>query len=225
MPRSNSSRGVAEGGSVASRTARLRRIAGLGRHCGLRIAAAIVAEIERLAGAAAAGRTTLSPCRHRLLAAAKRARRTGRIRTLARVERITTAARAGRAGARLLLNDRRGRADLRLLVIRLRSLLLLRRLLAIARGDLRGRHGRDVGLCRRLSGRTLRAALELADAILELAVAILQLFVLAGELAQLVLQPLDPHLGVAVVRLGEGGRAQREQRGERHGAVNCLEFG
>ncbi|MGY3456227.1 hypothetical protein ACVWW5_001677 [Bradyrhizobium sp. LM3.4] len=71
----------------------------------------------------------------------------------------------------------------------------------------------------------MRAALERPQPVLELAVAILQLFVLAGELAQLVLQPLDPHLGICIVRLREGGRARREQRGDRHGAGKDLKSG
>ena len=62
----------------------------------------------------------------------------------------------------------------------------------------------------RLSGRGLRAALERPQAILELAVAILQLLVLAGELAQLVLQPLDPHLGIIVRLTGAKTGEQKE---------------
>jgi hypothetical protein len=80
-----------------------------------------------------------------------------------------------------------------------------------------GRHGSDIGLDRRLPGCGLRTAFERPQALLELAIAVLQFFVLAGELAQLVLQPLDPHLGI-IVRLREDGRAQGEQRGGRHGA-------
>ena len=135
-----------------------------------------------------------------------------------RVNRSRTACSNSRCrGAHRLLNDRRGSSDLRLLVIRLGGLLLL----AIGRRDLSWRHGGGVGLNWGLAGRT---AFELQDAIFELAVAILQLFVLAGELAQLVFQPLDPHLRV-VVRLRENGRAKREQRGERHDAFNDLKSG
>ncbi|MEY9293649.1 hypothetical protein ABH979_006723 [Bradyrhizobium ottawaense] len=73
------------------------------------------------------------------------------------------------------------------------------------------------------------AALERPQPLFELAVAVLQLFVLASELAQLVLQPLDPHLGIGIIRLRKDrlrscGRTQREQRDGCHGAGNCLEF-
>ncbi|MHC2743323.1 hypothetical protein ACVMFA_009132 [Bradyrhizobium liaoningense] len=189
------------------------------------VAGAGVGEIKRLARVAAAGAGSR---RHRLLPAAECARRARRVRVLVRIERIAAAARAGCAGRRLLLNDRRRGGDLRLLVVRLRGRLLL----AIARRDLGwcylgGRHRRNV---RCLAGRGLRTAFERTQPLLELAIAILQLFVLAGELAQLVLQPLDPHLGVGIIRLREDrlrkcGRAQREQRGGRHGAGKDLNSG
>ncbi|GAB9081032.1 hypothetical protein BDS110ZK12_33890 [Bradyrhizobium diazoefficiens] len=70
----------------------------------------------------------------------------------------------------------------------------------------------------------MRTAFERPQALFELAVAVLQFFVLAGELAQLVLQPLDPHLGV-IVRLREDRRTQGEQRGGRHGAGKDLKSG
>ena len=50
------------------------------------------------------------------------------------------------------------------------------------------------------AGRRRRGA-ELAQPILELAVAVLQFLVLAGQLAELVFQPLDPHLQIGVVGL------------------------
>jgi hypothetical protein len=50
-------------------------------------------------------------------------------------------------------------------------------------------------------GASGRAAAELSQPLLELAVAILQLLILAGQLPQLVLEPLDPHLEVGIVGL------------------------
>ena len=138
--------------------------------------------------------------------------------------------------------------DLRLLVGRLRLRITLlplriaglrlglpRRRIGLDRGRRRG----DAGLGRRrLAGRGCgRAAAELPQALLELAVAILQFLVLAGELPQLVLEPLDPHIRVGIVGLRldrrgalrgrgprerylcDGGlRRQGEHRGNRHGA-------
>ena len=49
--------------------------------------------------------------------------------------------------------------------------------------------------------RNCRRTAELPQALLELAVAILQFLVLAGQLPQLVLKPLDPHLEVGIVGL------------------------
>ena len=50
------------------------------------------------------------------------------------------------------------------------------------------------------AGRDRRAA-ELAQPLFELAVSVLQFLVLAGELPQLVLEPLDPHFRVAIIGL------------------------
>ena len=47
----------------------------------------------------------------------------------------------------------------------------------------------------------LRAALQRPQALLELPVAVLQLLVLAGELAQLVLELLDSHFRVGIIGL------------------------
>ena len=55
---------------------------------------------------------------------------------------------------------------------------------------------------RRLGRRALRRRrAELPQPLLELAVAVLQFLVLAGQLPQLVFQPLDPHLEVGIVGL------------------------
>src|SRR5438876_979492 len=71
----------------------------------------------------------------------------------------------------------------------------------------------------------LSAAAELAQAILELPVAVLQFLVLAGELAKLVFQPLDPQFRVAIVGLGERVRGNSQRRGERHGPGNHMKSG
>ena len=202
MPRSNSSFGVAEGGSVVSAAlAPGRARAGGGGATG--IARAGRAEIERLAGPASAGRADRRFIGDRQLAAAERARRAGRVRILAGIEGIAAAA-AGRRRRRRLLHDRRGRGDLRLLVARL-GLRIARLAWAAGRriGLRRRRHRGHAGLGhRRLAGRRRgRAAAELPQPLLELAVAILQFLVLAGQLPQLVFEPLDPHLEIGIVGL------------------------
>src|SRR5262249_5204600 len=126
------------------------------------------------------------------------------------------AATAGPAGCRLLLHDRRGIGDLllrvallllRVALLRIGLLLLRIALLWLAVAGL-GLHG----LCRRLAGSrgggdallagcSRGRAAELAQPLLELTVAILQFLVLAGELAQLLLQPLDAHLRIRIIRL------------------------
>ena len=47
------------------------------------------------------------------------------------------------------------------------------------------------------------ASAKLPQPLFELAVAVLQFLVLAGELAQLVLQPLDAHFRIRIIRLRE----------------------
>ena len=85
---------------------------------------------------------------------------------------------------------------------------------------------------------------KLAQPILELAVAILQFLVLAGQLPELVFQPLDSHFQVGVVGLrrglraalrrtlprkrdlsGRGLRGQSQHRGNRRGAGSIEESG
>ena len=50
-----------------------------------------------------------------------------------------------------------------------------------------------------------RRAAELAQPFLKLAVSVLQFLVLAGELPQLALEPLDPHIRVGIVPCPCGG--------------------
>ena len=71
-------------------------------------------------------------------------------------------------------------------------------------------------------GCRLRAALQRPQALLELPVAVLQFLVLAGELAQPVLEPLDPHLRIGIIGLCANARASdsSEHRGNRRGAGN-----
>jgi Threonine synthase len=64
--------------------------------------------------------------------------------------------------------------------------------------------------------------------LLELPVTVLQLLVLAGDLAQLVLQPLDAHLEVGILgqdRKNNGLRSDGEHRGGGHGAANHMKSG
>ena len=193
MPRSNSSFGVAEGGSVVSagpapgaRGAARRRI---GR-------AADIGEIQRLAGAASAGsadRAVDSALgRHRKLTAAERARRAGRIGILVGIEGVATPAPGLRRASRFL-HDRRRRGDLLLRIARL----------LIVRGELHRRRGGDAGLGDRgrSAGGGLRTTLQRLQALFELPVAVLQLLVLAGELPQLILKLLDTHFRIDGVGL------------------------
>ena len=53
----------------------------------------------------------------------------------------------------------------------------------------------------RSDSRRGRSPAKLPQPLLELAVAVLQLLVLAGQLPQLVFQPLDPHFSVGIVGL------------------------
>ena len=77
----------------------------------------------------------------------------------------------------------------------------MRRWLAIGR---RGLRRRDSGDTRLSAGRTWRGRTHLAQPVFELAVAVLQFLVLAGELAQLLLEPLDAQLRIAVIGLRHG---------------------
>ena len=58
-------------------------------------------------------------------------------------------------------------------------------------------------LCRWLTRRGRYATLQLPQLLFELAITVLQLLVLAGQLPELILQPLDPDRGILVIRLGE----------------------
>lgn len=71
----------------------------------------------------------------------------------------------------------------------------------------------------------LRTTLQRAQAFLKQLVLVLQLFVLAGELPQLVLEVIDLHLRIAVIRLRKRLRSKREHRGGCHGTRNSMEFG
>ena len=121
MPRSNSSFDVAEGGKRGQRGAGAGPRAARWR-CGCsgrRQGATGIArttEIERLARTAPARRAGRRFARHRHLATAERARRARGVGILARVEGIAAAPAAGLRGCRILC-DRRGRGDLRLLVV------------------------------------------------------------------------------------------------------------
>jgi hypothetical protein len=96
------------------------------------------------------------------------------------------------------------RLSIAALGLRLRIALIGRALLAISGIELDGRSDRNVRLSGwRSSRRRLRTALHLPQALLELAVAELQLLILAGELPQLILQPLDPQFRILVIRLRE----------------------
>ena len=249
MPRSYSSRGVLEGGAVASppvpfgiarrRRRQAARLCATLRQTGLRPGrrhVCAVGKVERLAGAASAGRTDGAIGRHRQPSAAERLRRTGRIGALVWIERIAAAP----PGPRRFLRDRRGACDLslriglllRLAVARLLLLAIARlrlglrvatlgRRLVIAGAGLRRRHGRHIALARR----SRRGPAELPQPLFELAVAVLQFLVLAGELAQLVLQLLDAHFRVGVIRLRQGLRGYRKSHGDRRDARHFEEFG
>jgi hypothetical protein len=151
---------------------------------------------------------------------------------LAGIEGIAAAAAAYRRRRRIL-DDWRGRSDLRLIARRplrigwlpLRVARLCRRLLV---GRLRRRGGNArLGDGRRSAwagGSTDRcAAAELAQPVLELPVAVLQFLVLAGELTELAFQPLDPQF--KIIGLGKGLRRDGERRGEHHGPGNHMKSG
>jgi hypothetical protein len=90
---------------------------------------------------------------------------------------------------------------------------------------LRRRHRGHIGLTR--TGRAWRrhAGTKLAQPLLKLAIAVLQFLVLAGELAQLVLKPLDTHLGIRIIRLRECLRRPRKLRRERNSASQFQKMG
>ena len=108
-----------------------------------------------------------------------------------------------------------------------------------------GRRSRHAGLRDRglAAGRDRRAA-ELAQPLLKLAVSVLQFLVLAGELPQLVLEPLDPHIRVGIVGLrlalwgalrgtfpwkrdlcGRGLHRRSQHHGDRRGAGSVKDSG
>jgi hypothetical protein len=129
------------------------------------------------------------------LTAAERARRARGIRRLAGIEGVATAPALRRRHTWRFLNDRRRRGNL----------LVITRLwlwLPIGRIGLDRRCGGNAGLDGGglAAGDGLRAAPELPQALFELPVAIQQLFVLAGELAQLILELLDSHFRVVGLR-------------------------
>ena len=168
----------------------------------------------------------VSPSRHanrrfgrdRELAAAKRARRTGGVRVLGRIESVATA--PARGLSRSFLDDRSRSGDLRLIA-------------GLGRGLPIGRiwlHDGDIGLLGngwRSAGSTLGAALKQFQALFELPVTILQFLVLAGELPQLILKLLNPDFRINVVGLGErrqtqDRRTQHQHRGDSRGARNLM---
>ena len=100
-----------------------------------------------------------------------------------------------------------------------------------------------VGLCGLATRRGRRGA-KLTQPILELAVTVLQFLVLAGQLPELLLEPLDPHFCVGVVGLrlalggtlrrtfprkrelcGRGLDGQSQHHGDRRGAGSVKESG
>jgi len=126
--------------------------------------------------------------------------------------------------SRRFLDDRGRCGDLRLVTrLGLRLPHQRCRLHRRSGGDAGLDHGRLLTCCGGLTGGG--ATLKRPQALFELPVAVLQFLVLAGELAKLVFQPLDPQFQVAIVGLGEGGRGKRERRGERHGPGNHMKSG
>ena len=110
--------------------------------------------------------------------------------------------------------------------------------------DWRRRRGHAGLRHRRLAARCGRRGAKLAQPILKLAVAILQFLVLAGQLPELVFQPLNPHFQVGVIRLrldlrgplrrtlpregdlcGRGLHGQSQHRGDRRGTGSIEESG
>jgi len=128
----------------------------------------------------------------------------------------------------------------------LRISLLRIALLSLWRTGLnRGRSRGHVGLRhRRLAAWRRRRGAELAQPVFELPVAELEFLVLAGQLPELVFQPLDPHFQIGVVRLhlalrsallrtlprerdlcGRGLRRQAQHRSDRRGTGSMEESG
>ena len=215
MPRSNSSFGVAEGGRVVSAAlapARGRAVAAqLRRAAARRRRIARAAEIERLARTAPARRADRRFVR-RSASGRRRARAARRGRwDSGSGSKASPRRRPPACGAAGSCTIGAGDCDLRLLVVAGLGLriacgcgcLLRIALLPLRRGGLSRRRGRGhVGLRgRRLAARRRRRGAELAQPIFKLAVAVLQLLVLAGQLPELVFQPLDPHLHIGVVGL------------------------
>ena len=224
MPRSNSSFGVAEGGSVVSAALAPGPRGGGGRRGR--------AGWYRRGRAARPGRVRRErrPA-HRWRSAADRrqahaARRARSDSGWGRRHR-----RGGGRGLRRrrLLNDRRRCRDLRLLVIAALRLAVTRLRLRVTGLGLRLPIGR-IGLRHRrrrghaglgdgrLAAGCRRRAAELPQALFELAVAVLQFLVLAGQLPQLVFQPLDPHFRIGIVGLRESLGRQSQHRGNRRSA-------
>jgi hypothetical protein len=72
--------------------------------------------------------------------------------------------------------------------------------------------------------RRLLATLQRAELILKLAIAVLQFLVLAGQCAELVLQPLDADFRIEI-GLREGGRRQHESACDERGAKGGMKSG
>ena len=224
MPRSNSSFGVADGGSVVS---------------------APVALVLRGGGGGKAPAASWSrPRRYSqdradTLRRARRARQPALRQGSGAGRRQARAAHRGRSGSgwdrrhrhgagpvpgasRSFLDDRRRSSDLRLIAG-------LGRGLPIGWIRLHRRRGGDIGLGnrRRSAGSTLGAALKQSQALFELPVTILQFLVLAGELPQLILKLLNPDFRIDIVGLGESRRTQdrrtqHQHRGDSRGARNLM---
>ncbi len=215
MPRSNSSRGVADGGKRGKRRActgtslRWRR-AVLARRRGIR-------EVERLPGPAPARRFAGG----RRLASAERTRRAGSIRILIGIERIATAAALRRRRCPLLLHDRAWSCDLRI-VARLLGLRLPIGRIGINRGQCW--HARLSGDNSLTAGCVGRRTLQPLQAILELPVAVFQFLILTGEPPQLIFQLLDPHFRIAVIGLRHSMRCGSEHRRHRGRLCKLWEF-
>jgi hypothetical protein len=106
--------------------------------------------------------------------------------------------------------------------------------LPIGRAGLRCGRGGDAGLNQVGRGGGLSAGgrrgatLQRPQTVFELAVAVLQLLVLAGELPQLVLELLNAHFRIRILRKGPGGqglRRQHQHRGDRRGAGSFMKSG
>ena len=151
-------------------------------------------------------------------------------------EGIAAAAVAGRRRRRVL-HDRRGRRDLRLLLrigllrgrlliaglrLLVAALLRIRRRLPVAGIGLRGCGG-HVRLGWRRCGRCWWRGAKLTQPLFELPVAILQFLVLAGDLPELVLQPLDAQFEVGI--LGKSLRGKSEHRSSGRGERKRVKSG